>query len=303
MNTGAALSMEQARRTAAAVHTCMENQGYATGLVALAILSELRQPSRGAAPACPLLETVRIDADQIKAHRAVNEYFRDRPNPDLEIGDHVERLRATPFELRWPCMPEWEPDAPPRARPRNGDQLLDIIRVKEWVDPRDWRETSVSWLVRGGQWAYWNMNAAGRSLLCRVANAGLRHADAGSVALTLKIGRYLGFEALARVDGQTDCTVGEVLRSIGELARGEQRNAAWTRTASARFNAALASLFEAGALRDVAWPATYRLLRRQGGGMAGDEWLDSRIRVASPVGPAASRPAGWRYRMADRVGL
>ena len=302
MNASAALSMKQARQTAAAVHSCIESQGYATGLVALAIFSELHQPSRSAAPSYPLLETVRIDADQLKTHFAVNHHFRDHLNPDQEIGEHIERLRATPFDMGWPCTPEWETGAMPWARPRNADQLLDIIRVKEWTDPRDWRESSVSWLVRGGQWAYWNMNAAGRTLLCRVANAGLRHTDAQVVALTLKTGRYLGFQALARVDGQIDCSVGDVLRSIGELKRIEDRDATWTRTISARFSAALASLLEAGVLVDVAWPMTYRVLRKPGFGAAADGWLDSRISVAFAVGPSP-RPAGWRHRMADGMGL
>lgn len=302
MNSGAALSMEQARQTATAVFSCIERQDQATGLVALAILSELHHPSRRAAPAYPLLETVRIDADQLKSHIAVRDYFSDYLNPDQEIGEHVERLRATPFELSWPGAPEWQNDAQPRARPRNADQLLDIIRVKEWTDPHDWRESTVSWLVRGGQWAYWNMNVAGRNLMCRVANAGLRHTDAQTVALTLKIGRYLGFQALGRDDGQIDCTVTDVLRSIGELARTEHRGETWTRTTSARFSTALASLLEADVLMDVAWPMTYRVLRKQGFGTDADGWLDSRICVASPVGPS-SRPAGWRHRMADGMGL
>ncbi len=302
MNAGAGLSMDQARQTVAAVFSCIERQDRATGLVALAIFSELHHPSRGAAPAYPLLETVRIDAAQLKSHIAVRDYFRDHLNLDQNIGEHVEQLRATPFELTWPCAPVWHDGALPRARPRNADQLLDIIRVKEWTDPRDWRESSVSWLVRGGQWAYWNMNVAGRTLLCRVANAGLRHTDAEILALTLKIGRYLGFQALARDNGQIDCTVADVLSSIGEIAPGEQRSETWTRQLSVRFSTALASLLETGVLMDVAWPMTYRVLRKQGFGTVADGWLDSRIHVAFPAGPPP-RPAGWRHRTADTRGL
>ncbi len=102
MNASANLSMKQARQTAVAVFSCIERQEYATGLVALAILSELHQPSRGAAPAYPLLETVRIDADQLKSHIAVNSHFRDYQNPDQEINEHVERLRATPVKVPTP---------------------------------------------------------------------------------------------------------------------------------------------------------------------------------------------------------
>lgn len=284
LTTSAELSMEQSRRTAGAVCACIEEQGYASGLVALAVLAQLCPPQRDNAslPADPLLHSTRVTSEGLYRHRAIRNEF---PLPDRvgEVLDpHIEALRRTALEQR--TDPADRHRAAPTLRPRRGDTLFDIVRVKEWSDPGEWCSSKVSWLVRGGQWAYWGMNRSGRILLCRIAAACMSHAEPGRVSFTMRLGTYLGFSALLCDENDPlDLSVAQILRDMGGLPADHDGTQNGLAAIYARFGHALTSLREADALADAERPTASRLPARREDGGVPEGWLESRIRLVAPV--------------------
>jgi hypothetical protein len=258
-----------------------------TRLVGLAMLAELHCPfhGNGTAPQHPLLETVRVTGEALGRYNAVRTLFPDPLRDADQFVPCAEELQDRLFDVAEFGNGEALTTLP-IARPRNGDKLFDIVRVKEWDNPRNWHASSLSWLVRSGQWAYWSMNESGRILLCRIAAASLVHRELETAWLTLKLGRQLGFSLLLRGDERSlDTTIEDLLAEICELPMPSDRAAGWDSVMHRRFNMAAFSLCNLGALNDIAWPANYRFA-----GYAGDDhvpagWISARIRFEAPVIP------------------
>lgn len=287
VNASTLLSLEQARYTAASVLGCLEKMDERCRLVGLALLAELHAPfhGNGAFPDHPLLESVRVSGESIGRYNAVRLLFAD-PTRDIDqFASHIEELRNTLFDPSDHAAGDRESTFPTH-RPRNGDRLFDIVRVKEWDNPRNWNSSSYSWLVRAGQWGYWNMNEASRVMLCRIAAASLTHRDLGTSWLTLKLGRHLGFALLLRGESQPlDKTAEELLGDIGEWPASPQRTVDWAEAMHRRFNMALFSLCNLGALSDIAWPASYRFVSFPSDGGVPANWTTSTISFTAPAIP------------------
>lgn len=288
MNASALLSLEQSRHTVAAVIACLDKLDPSTRLMALALLAELHSPFHGdgSDPAHPLLETVRVSGEAVGRYSAIRSLFPRALDDMHQFTPHIEDLRVTGFDIL--DFDELDGESTlPAPRPRHGDVLFDIVRVKEWGNPRDWSASSLSWLVRTGQWAYWSMNETSRVLLCRIAAASISHRDPVTTSLTLKLGRQLGFASLLRNDGNVlDTTIEDTLAGIGELPAKAHRDGAWVGEMYAHFNTALFSLCNFGAVNDVAWPTNYRFNGLNGIGQAPSGWMTARIQLKALVIPA-----------------
>jgi hypothetical protein len=295
VNASALLSLEQSRHTVAAVMGCLDKLDPTTRLVALALLAELHSPFHGdgSNPVHPLLETVRVSGDAVGRYSAIRALF-PRPLEDKhQFTPHIEELRVAGFDLV--DFDDLDDESTlPAPRPRHGDVLFDVVRVKEWGNPRDWNASSLSWLVRSGQWAYWNMNEASRVLLCRISAASMSHRDPATASLTLKLGHRLGFESLLKNDMRPlDTTIEDTLAGIDELPAKPYRDRTWVSEMYMRFNTALFSLCNLGAVNDVTWPANYRFNGLNGNGQMLSDWMKARIQLKAPVIPApqAGKPA------------
>jgi len=288
VNASALLSLEQSRHTVAAVLSCLEKLDPTTRLVALALLAELHSPfhGNGSDPIHPLLETVRISGDAVGRYSAIQAQFPGQLEDKQRFTQHIEELRVVGFDMV--DFDDLDTESTlPAPRPRHGDVLFDIVRIKEWGNPRDWNASSLSWLVRSGQWAYWNMNEASRVLLCRIAAASMSHRDPVTASLTLKLGRQLGFESLLNSDTRPmDTTIEDTLAGIGELPARSFRDRAWLSDMYLRFNTALFSLSNLGAVNDVTWPADYRFNGLNGNGQAASDWMKAHIQLRAPIIPA-----------------
>lgn len=289
------LGLEQSRHTVAAVMACIDKLDPPKRLMALALLAELHSPFHGdgSDPVHPLLETVRVSGEAVGRYSAIGTLFPRAPEESGQFTPHIEELRVAGFEVVDLGGSDDESMllAP---RPRHGDVLFDIVRVKEWGNARDWTASSLSWLVRGGQWAYWSMNETSRVLLCRIAAASISHRDPATTSLTLKLGRHLGFASLLTSDGHNlDTTIEDALAGIGELPAGLHRDGAWAGKMYMRFNTALFSLCNFGAVNDVAWPTNYRFNGLNGNGQAPPGWMAGRIQLKAPVirAPQPGKPA------------
>jgi hypothetical protein len=189
----------------------------------------------------------------------------------------------------------------PTPRPRNGDMLFDIVRVKEWADRRNWNLSNMSWLVRAGQWGYWSLNEASRVLLCRIATASLTHRDPVTTSFTLKLGRQIGFMTLLSGDGdKTAATIGDILEEIGELPAPSLREKAWHGAMYKRFNLAVFSLCNMGAVNDVVWPTDYRFNDIGSNVATPDGWIGSRIELSAPILRQPQSPA-LPHKAIDRL--
>lgn len=295
MNASALLSLEQSRHTAAAVIACLDKLDPGTRFVALALLAELHSPFHGSGsdPAHPLLETVRVSGEAVGRYSAIRTLFPRPLEDNKQFTPHMEELRVTGFDIVDFGGLDNQSTLP-APRPRKGDVLFDIVRVKEWGNPRDWGASSLSWLVRTGQWAYWNMNEISRVLLCRIAAASLSHKDPVTASLTLKLGRQLGFASLLGNDGRSlSMTVGDTLAGAGELPRETRRDGEWMADIYARFNTALFSLCNYGALNDVTWPTNYRFSNTNGSGPTPSEWMAAQIQLKAlaVTTPQPGKPA------------
>lgn len=275
--------------------SCLEKLDSTTRLVALALLAELHSPFHGdgSDPVHPLLETVRISGDAVGRYSAIQAVFPRSLEDKHQFTQHIEELRVAGFDLV--DFDDLDTDSTlPAPRPRHGDVLFDVVRVKEWGNPRDWNASSLSWLVRSGQWAYWNMNEASRVLLCRIAAASMSHRDSATASLTLKLGHQLGFESLLRNETRPlDTTIEDTLADIGELPAEPHRDRTWVSEMYTRFNTALFSLSNLGAVNDVTWPANYRFNGSNGNGQMSTDWMKARIQLRAPVIPVpqSSKPA------------
>lgn len=301
LDASALLSLEQGRHTVGAVTCHLDNLDLRTRFVALALLAELHSPFHGdgTEPAHPLLETVRITGQALARYSALAELFPSQGENSRDFLPEMEELRRSTFE---PTDGGGQDDpAMPAPRPRNGDILFDIVPVREWGDSRDWSRSSVSWLVRAGQWAYWSMNEASRILLCRIAAASLTHRDPVVSNLTLRLGRQIGFATLLDKGGaEAESTIEFILRNIGELPAEGQRDSAWHARMYRQFNMALFSLSNLGAVNDVTWPTNYRFTGLEVNGGAPDDWITGRIRFKPPLMPRP-RATATPYRAIEQL--
>lgn len=287
MNASALLSLEQGRHTVAAVAGYLDTFPPATRLVALALLAELHSPLHGDGidPAHPLLETVRVSGEALGRHGAMAALYPGRREDENRFAPCMEELRVASFDIQ-EFADQDDESTLPVPRPRNGDVLFDIVRVKEWGNPREWSMSSLSWLVRTGQWAYWNMSESSRVLLCRIAAASLTHRDLVTVSLTLKLGGQLGFASLLKSNRrELDISIKDVLADVGELPAVSARDRAWASGMHGRFNKALLSLCNHGAIDQVSWPVNYRFDGLNDDSQAPAGWMAAHIQLKPPVLP------------------
>ena len=88
---------------------------------------------------------------------------------------------------------------------------------------------------------------------------------------------------------------GTPARSARERPAKSRRDGVWVGEMYARFNAALFSLCNFGAVNDVAWPTNYRFNGLNGMGQAPSDWMKARIQLKAPVIPAP-QPGKPAYR-------
>jgi hypothetical protein len=274
----------------AAVLAFIARQNPMTADVAWALLAEMRASQAAAPPRYPLLQTVRITADRVLAYEVIKNRCALHGNPGGIVREQMEHLMAAWFEVDYDCVPGTSSHGAsgnlPSGRSRNANRLFDMICVRGWPRCHEAGTALDTWLVRGGQWAYWHINAMGRTLLCRLAAAALKCEDAETAHLATKLGHYLSFAAAARgTSGHLPYTLGDLLKAIAEVPDAGLRRNGSADAYLKRFDTAISALLEAWVLTQVIWPLPRHL--DDGPVMLGtlDEWLGWQIQVAVPVWP------------------
>jgi hypothetical protein len=265
--------------TIRSVMSFLDGMRLPTALVARALLGFCAPGGGRPVTNLPLLEDATITLDDLLSCGPVRRLCPDGAGASLFIGEEMARVRAARFDWRR----ETDLRGRDQAVPYGGDEFLDIVEVA-WGDALDAHRL---WRVRGGQWAYWSMNALGRLTLCRLARASLALRDGASVDLATKLLIHLALSREPRsAESLSAFEIGSLLDEIGELPSRERRTAEWAQQTERRLEAVLRALEAAGALSELALPTTRRTL---GAAMQAEEWLKSGLQLAvATLGPQAA---------------
>lgn len=266
--------------TADGVFECIAKLDRAVGLLALAIIAEMARDRdlTGQDSIQPLLQSVRITAERLYRYGAIRQEFQATALLAAALQPYVDALRDVRFGA---VAGSSRGGGGARSLTRHscGDKLLNIVQIKEWSDPRF--SSEISWLARGGQWAYWTMDLTGRTLLCRIAAASLCHGDPAAVLLTMKLGRTFGFGVAYRSGGSLELSVAEALAAVGELPDRWPPARETVSVVFTRFRQALKALLDAGVIKDVTWQRANTALFDDGYHVPSDRWLESRFRFSA----------------------
>ncbi len=270
---------ELSARTIRSVMSLLDGMRLSTAVVARALLGLCAPGGRRRTTAIPLLEDTSVTLDDLLSYEAVRRQCPDAASASLFIREEMDRLRVVRFDWwRETGLRVWD-----QSVPYGDDEFLDIVEV-EWSGALDAQR---SWRVRGGQWAYWGMNALGRLTLCRLATASLALRDKASVDLAAKLLIHVALSGGPQSAGsRSSFEIGSLLDEIGELLPRERRTPEWAQQTERRLEAVLRALEAAGALSELAFPTTQRALAAS---MQAEDWLQGRLHLAVVLpGPEAA---------------
>ena len=270
---------ELSARTIRSVMSFLDGMRLSTAVVARALLGLCTPGGGRRVTNIPLLEDTSVTMDDLLSCEAVRRQCPDAASASYFIQEEMDRLRAARFDWwREAGLRVWD-----QAVPYGDDEFLDIVEVA-WSSDLD---THRSWRVRGGQWAYWGMNALGRLTLCRLARASLALRDKASVDLAAKLMIHVALSGGPQsVGSRSSFEIGPLLEQIGELPPRERRTPEWARDTEHRLEAALRALVEAGALTELAFPTTRHALAAD---VPTEKWLHAQLQLAVVLaGPEAA---------------
>jgi len=227
----------------------------------------------------PLLEDTMVTMDDLLSFQAVRRQCPESDYASFFVWEQIGRLKAT--RVNW--WREAELRVRNQAVSYGDDAFLDIVDV-EWNGVPD---AHTLWRVRGGQWAYWGMNALGRVSLCRLAKASLLLPNKASVELATRV---LIRTALSsepwRLGSRSSITIGSLLEQVGELLPRERRNPEWAQKTAHRLEVVLRALVEVGALAEFTFPTSRHSFVT---GASIERWLHEQLPLAfvmlSPEAP------------------
>jgi len=278
--------------TADGVFECIAKLDRAVGLLALAIIAEMSRDNglTGQGDIQPLLQSVRITAERLYRYRAIRQEFQATEVLAAAMQPYIDALQDIRFGA---VAGSGRGGSVARSSTRHscGDRLLNIVQINEWSDPQC--SSAISWLARGGQWAYWTMDLTSQTLLCRIAAASLCHGDPAAVLLTMKLGRTFGFGVAYRNGESLELSVAEALAAVGELPDRSPRAGETISVVSIRFRQALKALLDAGVIKDVTWHDARAALFDDGNHVPLHPRLESRFRFSAVGQPGRTSSCGW----------
>ncbi len=257
-------------RTIRSVMLFLDGMRLSTAVVAKALLGLCAPGSGRQATIIPLLEDTSVTVEDLLSHEAVRRQCPDAASASFFIREEMDRLRVARFAWRRETGTRaWD-----QAAPYGDDEFLDIVEVA-WSSALD---THRSWRVRGGQWAYWGMNALGRLSLCRLARASLALRDKASAEMATKLLIHVALSVGPQsVGSRSTFEMGPLLDEIGELLPRERRTPEWARETERRLEAVLRALEAAGALSELAFPTNRGALAADG---SIEQWLHAQLQLA-----------------------
>lgn len=214
----------------AAIWTMQQIEAFIEGLspltadVALAVLAAL-----GKAPKAPMLEPVRIDADDIIRMKGIDAWGKNRDALRVQIEAEMENLQRLKFEVH--KLPAPDPETGrwnPKGYSWTNDRLFDIVKVEEYQKTLfgDKEVVAVKWTVRAGQWAYYFLNPQARRWVCGMSQVLLElshREDRRTEVLAKKIGQYVMMHTWRLGLGQPlTWTIGTLCKAIGEAPEQEK---------------------------------------------------------------------------------
>ncbi len=270
---------ELSARTIRSVMSFVDDMRLSTAVVARALLGLCAPGGGRRATTIPLLEDTTVTMDDLLSYEAVRRQCPEAASASFFIQEEMDRLRVARFDWRREMGSRvWD-----QAAPYGDDEFLDIVEVA-WGRALD---TDRSWRVRGGQWAYWGMNALGRLTLCRLARASLALRDKASADLAAKLLIHVALSGGPQSVGtRSSFEIGPLLDEIGELLPRERRTPEWAQETERRLEAVLRALEAAGALSELAFPTTRQALAPDG---STEKWLHAQLQLAVVLpGPEAA---------------
>ena len=272
---------ELSARTIISVMSFLDEMHLSAAVVARALLGLCAPDGQRPLANIPLLEDTVVTLDDLMSCEAVRRQCPDPGSARFFIREQIGRLKAARFD--WGREAGWR--VWDQTVPYGDDELLDIVDV-EWSNVLD-AHTQSLWRVRGGQWAYWGMNALGRVSLCRLAKASLRLPNRASVGLATRLLTHVAFSTGARSAGTlSSFRIGSLLEQGGELPPSECRTPEWAQDSEDRLAAVLRVLLQVGALSELAWPTSRHAFAA---GAPIENWLHEQVRLAVAIpGPEAA---------------
>lgn len=245
----------------AAIWTMQQIEAFIEGLspltadVALAVLAAL-----GKAPRAPMLEPVRIDADDIIRMKGIDAWGKNRDALRVQIEAEMENLQRLKFEVH--KLPAPDPETGrwnPKGYSWTNDRLFDIVKVEEYQKTLfgDREVVAVKWTVRAGQWAYYFLSPQARRWVCGMSQVllALSHReDRRTEVLAKKIGQYVMMHTWRLGLGQPlTWTIGTLCKGIGEAPEQEEKPGRFREA----FEQALELLAKSGVFSQVIYPDGY----------------------------------------------
>lgn len=226
-----------------------------TADVALAVLAAL-----GRAKKAPMLEPVKIDADDIIQIKGIDAWGKNRDALRVRIEAEMEKLQRLKFEVH--KLPAPDPETGKwnqRGFSWTNDRLFDIVKVEEYRRTLfgDKEVVAVKWTVRAGQWAYYFLNPQARRWICGMSQVLLElshREDRRTEVLAKKIGQYVMMHAWRLGLGQSlTWTIETLCKGIGEIPEKEEKPGRFREA----FEKALTLLQKTGVFSQVIFPEGY----------------------------------------------
>lgn len=264
---------ELSARTIRSVMSFLDEMRPSTAVVATALLGLCAPGGGRRLTNIPLLEDTTVTMDELRSCEAVRRQCPDAGNTSFFIREQIGRLKAARFDWwRRTGLGVWD-----QTVPYGDDEFLDIVEV-EWNSVLD---AHTLWRVRGGQWAYWGMNARGRISLCRLAKASLLLPNKACVELATKMLIHLALLSEPQsVGSRSSYEIESLLEQLGELLPRERRTPQWAQETEHRLEAVLRALLEAGALSELAFPPGRYAFAA---GAPIEKWLREQLQLAVAI--------------------
>jgi transcriptional regulator with XRE-family HTH domain len=265
----------------------IENLHAETPDIALAVLSQMCEPSVGDRPRYPMLTPVQITDEAILRYKGNGP---ETESSRLMVHAAMEHLRALSFDV---CF---NSPIPGRKLFWEGDRLFDIVKIEHYEHSLfgEKRLGSTKWLVRAGIWASVWFTPDTRQYIGTMARVLLQLGNRKNRLVAKRIGqRLLLSSQVCRSRHAQEVRVRELLGDIGELPLPKHREKNWASRIRALVEDALEVLRNNGVLKTVEWPDGIGPddIDRSKGWV--DRWLNARIRYTTLADRCRkSRPAG-----------